>query len=270
MTFEKNIWIYWEQGWKNAPTICKICLDSWKKLNKDNWKINILEKTNINDFIDINNIPNFWNINPIQIKADIIRTLLLQKYGGVWVDATLFCVEPLDNWLYNSFNINDSEDIFMFMVNNKTNVPSNWFIVCHKDNYIINTFKNNFIDKMDFNLKEHEYFEFYIIFNSLLIKDQQYNSLFYKNPKPSNANAVKFSFLLNNYNSNFNQLINCFKSHVYKLTHKLNLNLSKDTFIYNLINYIKLDINEYIPKKIENKKQTMKIKTKINVSYKKI
>jgi hypothetical protein len=269
MSFEKNIWIYWEQGWNNAPPICKICLDSWKQFN-NNWKINILDKNNICDFIDISFIPNFWKINPIQIRADIIRTLLIQKYGGVWVDATLFCVKPLDEWLYDFFNINNNEDIFMFMVENKINVASNWFIACHKDNYIINTFRNNFIDKMDLKMDIHEYFEYYKIFNYLLLNDKYFNFLFYQNKKVYNTNAVKFSFLLNNFmGNNFDKLINN-NSPVYKLTHKVKLNLLDNTFISNLIKYIGLDVNTYIPKNIEIKKSIMKIKTKINVSGKKI
>jgi mannosyltransferase OCH1-like enzyme len=128
--FKKNIWIYWEQGWDNAPDICKLCKKSWEKLNP-NWVINVLNKNNINNFVDVYEIrENFWDIEPIQVRADLIRTLLLKKYGGVWVDATLICMKPLDKWLFKYFSKKNKEDFFCFKFKKVISL-SNWFLVSH-------------------------------------------------------------------------------------------------------------------------------------------
>ena len=37
---------------------------------------------------------------PLQAKSDVIRVLLLHKYGGVWADATLCMTEGLEPWLH--------------------------------------------------------------------------------------------------------------------------------------------------------------------------
>ena len=36
----------------------------------------------------------------MQAKSDVIRVLLLHKYGGVWADATLCMTEGLEPWLH--------------------------------------------------------------------------------------------------------------------------------------------------------------------------
>jgi hypothetical protein len=36
-----------------------------------------------------------------QAKSDIIRLHLLAQHGGVWADATVLCLQPLDHWLYD-------------------------------------------------------------------------------------------------------------------------------------------------------------------------
>ena len=36
----------------------------------------------------------------LQAKSDVIRVLLLHKYGGVWADATLCMTEGLEPWLH--------------------------------------------------------------------------------------------------------------------------------------------------------------------------
>ena len=43
---------------------------------------------------------NSWNKMSIQAKSDVIRVLLLHKYGGVWADATLCMVVGLEHWLH--------------------------------------------------------------------------------------------------------------------------------------------------------------------------
>ncbi|OQX73377.1 MAG: hypothetical protein B6D64_13895, partial [Bacteroidetes bacterium 4484_276] len=95
----KIIWILWLQGFEDAPDVVKRCLASWKKHNPT-WKINLLDETNIKQFIDVHAIigRNYKEISK-QALSDVIRINLLSKFGGVWTDATCFCCKPLDEWL---------------------------------------------------------------------------------------------------------------------------------------------------------------------------
>merc|ERR1711965_418546 len=45
-------------------------------------------------------------------KADIIRYEILNRYGGVYVDADSYCIEKLDNFLFEtSFAVYENEKI---------------------------------------------------------------------------------------------------------------------------------------------------------------
>ena len=68
-------------------------------------------------------------------QSDLIRLGLLEKYGGVWVDASLFCILPLDSWLEIVLN----SGLFMFESNTKLTIIANWFIASKKNNILIKT-----------------------------------------------------------------------------------------------------------------------------------
>ena len=95
----KKIWIFWYQGWEFAPYVIQKCRDSWIK-NNPGWEINLIDIKNLNKYIDINLTSGKLNSLCIAHKSDLVRLELLNKYGGVWVDASLFCLISLDKWLH--------------------------------------------------------------------------------------------------------------------------------------------------------------------------
>ena len=109
----KVIYIFWEQGWDHNQTsaISRLAFRTWKVLNPD-FRVVALDRkmaeamTNrsayINDFV--------WNQSAVQARSDVYRTLLLYHYGGVWVDASLYCIKPLSVWLDLQ-----QQDLFAFL-----------------------------------------------------------------------------------------------------------------------------------------------------------
>lgn len=90
-----KVWICWFQGMENAPEIVKKCYESVKR-NMPGKEIIVLTDENIGDYVKF---PDF-----IQKKyeagiitrthmTDILRLELLISYGGLWLDATVFCSE---------------------------------------------------------------------------------------------------------------------------------------------------------------------------------
>ncbi len=89
---EKVVWILWWQGLDKAPEIVKLCINSVKKQFPD-FEIKIIDKDNYSSYIEV---PKFIlekvdkKIISITTFSDIIRASLLEKYGGLWLDSTLF------------------------------------------------------------------------------------------------------------------------------------------------------------------------------------
>ncbi len=91
------IWVCWLQGEENAPEVVKSCIRSIRENNKKH-PINFISMNNISDYIEIPEIIlEKWKkkqISPTHF-SDYIRSALLAKFGGIWMDATLFCVQEL-------------------------------------------------------------------------------------------------------------------------------------------------------------------------------
>lgn len=94
----KIIWMMWLQGLDNAPLVVKACYASWRALNPT-WQVIFLDETNLSDYVDVERFIHPHSEAQVQARSDIIRVNLLATYGGVWVDATCFCCQPLDSWL---------------------------------------------------------------------------------------------------------------------------------------------------------------------------
>lgn len=89
------VWVCWLQGLDQAPLLVKRCVESLEK-NLEGKTIKIIDQNNVYDYISI----------PEDIRAkrekglikdahysDLIRLELLTRYGGYWIDATVFCTD---------------------------------------------------------------------------------------------------------------------------------------------------------------------------------
>ena len=88
------VFIFWYQGFEEAPEIVKVChRQLGRVLNKDKFQVITIDKDNLKDYVSF---PQFiWQkfsngIIDLTHLSDIVRTVLLYNYGGVWCDATYF------------------------------------------------------------------------------------------------------------------------------------------------------------------------------------
>ena len=152
----KNIWICWWQGEEKTPLLVQRCIKSIRKNNKD-CKITIITKYNYSEYIEI---PRYIldkvekGILSITYLSDVIRSCLLSKYGGLWLDATIFCTKPIPNDVFErelftcKSNIEDTNYISKyrwttFIFASKKNsvlfsfLRDFFFEYCKNDTYII-------------------------------------------------------------------------------------------------------------------------------------
>lgn len=103
---EKIIWQYWNAGLEEAPAIVKASIDSVRKNLPDGYRHVILCDKNIHEYVDIPDWVKDKYLNNRSFRAtffsDVLRLLLLEKYGGVWVDATIFMSSEIPSHVLNS------------------------------------------------------------------------------------------------------------------------------------------------------------------------
>lgn len=105
----QSIFMYWKQGWENAPELVKRCLVS-VRANAGGHPLILLDENNLTQYVKM---PAFIEkkhaegIIPEANYSDMLRTCLLLQYGGYWLDAT--CL------LTSSFpEVIDKSEYFMF------------------------------------------------------------------------------------------------------------------------------------------------------------
>lgn len=101
----KYVWICWWQGLNNAPDIVKACVNRIKK-RAGNKKVIVITKNNYNKYITLSSyiIDKFEKgVFSFTFLSDLLRMCLLSKWGGIWIDSTVFINEnlsKLDNFLF--------------------------------------------------------------------------------------------------------------------------------------------------------------------------
>ena len=87
---EPIIWVFWGQGETQMPPLVKAC---YRQLTHYNENVTLVTLENINNFIELPHIiyekANIGNISWAHF-SDIVRNTLLAKYGGLWLDATVW------------------------------------------------------------------------------------------------------------------------------------------------------------------------------------
>ena len=99
----RNIWLLWWQGEENMPQIVRACVESTKR-NANGAVVNFITKDNYSSYIKI---PSYilekhkkGYISFAQL-SDIIRYMLLEKYGGLWLDSTIYTGYPIPENIFN-------------------------------------------------------------------------------------------------------------------------------------------------------------------------
>jgi len=158
----KIIWTHWD-NMDTAPLIIKNILELRQQKLTD-WKINIINDSNIDSYIDKNAYPKNYNTLIPAHKADWIRLFLLNKHGGLWMDSGIIINDASElNKLYNDSILYQSEFTGFYLdsktINNDhTTFIENWFIMAPMNSRIIKAWFNEFelAIKMGFLNYRHE------------------------------------------------------------------------------------------------------------------
>ena len=104
-----RIFTFWEPK-GNIPAYLKLCMKTWEKFIPDS-EIVILDYSNIRSFIDIDLYgPELFGGNySLPQIADAVRCMLLEQYGGLWMDLDTII---LSKEFIKYFN--DSKDVIFF------------------------------------------------------------------------------------------------------------------------------------------------------------
>lgn len=150
----RRIWMYWNSGLDQAPELVRACHESWRRLNP-NWDVVLLSDLTLSQYLNSEDFLPRHRYPSIQKYSNHIRLLLLKKHGGLWVDADLICLKPLDTWLPNA----GKSGVFMFSSPSKDKSFANWLIYASSSQLSVRNCINrleseykNYFDRNDFSV----------------------------------------------------------------------------------------------------------------------
>ena len=127
----KTIWMYWSQGGGHLLATRlehRACHQSWLK-NNPTWKVRVVSVHSIARYIGPARSEEVFAVKSLQSQSDLARLYLLMLHGGVYVDADVFSVVPLNNWLEQAVS---PAGFFLFSLAGRDRLVSSWFIAAAK------------------------------------------------------------------------------------------------------------------------------------------
>lgn len=220
----RHLYILWFQGFDQAPEIVQACVQSWIVMNPT-WTVHLLDDTTWPNMVSLGGITkDERGINAANF-SDLVRIALLDQRGGIWVDATTFCTQPLDEWLPECIE----QGFFAFDRPAKDRMLSSWFLYAEPGNYIVKKwcqamiafYRNKPRDK------KPPYFIFHYLFADLYKADTRFRQMWDAVPKrsadgPHSLQAV----LLDPMDDRIRQTIQ--EQPLFKLTHHKDLSQYSD------------------------------------------
>ncbi|EPS42275.1 hypothetical protein H072_3764 [Dactylellina haptotyla CBS 200.50] len=105
---EKNIWTYWDSGFKAMPGWCQRNVINWARLCGPSWNIHVLDSVagspnHFLNWIDKDLLPDALVNNEMEGQwaaahsSDFLRGSCLYKYGGVCLDTGIILIRKLDS-----------------------------------------------------------------------------------------------------------------------------------------------------------------------------
>ncbi|WP_460274216.1 capsular polysaccharide synthesis protein [Celeribacter sp. ULVN23_4] len=135
-----TIYSMWYQGLEQAPDFVRRIHDIWLRMNPE-------EETHVVTGEEADDMISAEGIDPqklsMQIRADIVRAVLLAERGGVWHDVSLIPSEPIDQWLPQCL---DPEGFFAFRNPGADRIVSTWFLAAKAGHPLISAWRDSCVD----------------------------------------------------------------------------------------------------------------------------
>lgn len=103
------IWFFWYDGRESYPDVVRLALDSIYK-NAGKHEVCELNAENIGNYVDVpEDIMKKVEEGKISVThySDILRFALLARYGGIWMDSTIYMANafPAEIYLYQTYTM---------------------------------------------------------------------------------------------------------------------------------------------------------------------
>lgn len=188
------IWFCWLQGMEKAPELVKACLESLKESVGE--EVIVLDDRNFVEYVEL---PEYIvrkyrkGIIPSALFSDMLRLELLIRYGGTWIDSTVWTspeVGVKESKCWQAWQKIQESDLFIYRYFNRegrVEGMSNWFIHAKAGNALLKDVKDMlYAYWRDYNCTV-EYYIFHLFFSHAA---KRYPEMIRRMPKGNSYHAL--------------------------------------------------------------------------------
>ena len=219
----KIIWLLWLQGWENAPEVVRACAASWVRLNPA-WSVRFLTREHLPQLFPSSS-PSARLLEldiPPEALSNVVRLELLARYGGVWADATTYCLMPLDEWLAPAV----AEGFFAFDRPGPDRMLASWFLAAPPGAPVIARWRSLAQAYWTDRTERHTYFWFHYLFADAYKTHPDVKRVWDAMPKHAAAGPLAFAPYQNKLfrplTAGAQKFVATAASPMLKLTHRIN------------------------------------------------
>jgi hypothetical protein len=159
------IWLYWEQGWDQAPRICQYAYESFRENNPE-CNVICLEKKNLFEYIDYETNKWILDVKTAAARSDCVRIAILSRYGGFYADAATLCHLNLPNFVKDNC-INSLWMYSLHYFKKCDRKAASWFIISPKGDSVSLKLYEELKDYLIRNPNNYPYFIFHYTYNKV-------------------------------------------------------------------------------------------------------
>ena len=120
---DRHIWVFWNTGEASMPPLVKLCQESLKK-HANGANVHLLTMDNLHRYISIPRcIMDKYAAGRMTLAflTDYIRISLLEKYGGLWLDATILVTQDIPAGVFQKplYSLHTEYEKTIFVNDNK-------------------------------------------------------------------------------------------------------------------------------------------------------
>ncbi|MFK4770533.1 capsular polysaccharide synthesis protein [Rhizobium sp. ZW T2_16] len=167
-----RIFVYWAQGFEQAPAVVQSCLRHLKALHAEA-DVALVTDANFRFFVDLPDTVRPEVFANKTFFSDLLRFELLSRYGGIWADATCLASK---NWIPVAQRLIENSGFFAFP-KGKDGVISSWFLASQPGNYVSCLIREMMIAYCSEHPGPDHYFALHQIFKLCFEKDAQFRSI---------------------------------------------------------------------------------------------
>lgn len=154
------IWVFWWSGEENMPEVIRACLKSKIIASGQRHPVVVLSKYNIDDYVEFPKyIWDHFSEGKLKVQhlADMIRVQLIKRYGGIWLDASVYCIKEIPDDIFEMSIYSMRGDIDRRYISN-----NQWttFVIGGWKNNILCSFLNEFF--LEYCKVEKRFIDYYM------------------------------------------------------------------------------------------------------------